>query len=168
MIVGSFIRLCLSILSLCGSGTGQLSHAIALFLSFQRIKCVILALFCSFFCPNFSLFSPSVPTSMPVLERQQTFWVQIKTARMFHVKHLKSIEIWVRKALFFHPIRYERPFGDLPTPLSIEIALLFPTQPLTPYILRAFSRCPTPFHAFSMYFCLSSPIFKRFCFISYS
>ena len=34
MVAGSFIHLCLSILSLCGLGTGRLSHAIALFLSF--------------------------------------------------------------------------------------------------------------------------------------
>ena len=67
----------------------------------------------------------------------------------------------------FYPMRYKRPFSDLPPPLLIEIPLVSQTQPLTPYIC-AFSRRPTPFHAFLMYFCLSSPVFKCFCFISCS
>ena len=135
----------------------------ALFI-FRRIKCVILALFLPYFFSLFALCSDvyarfGVTTDLLDADQNSPY-----VSRETFEKHR---DLSPRGAVFY-PMRYKRLFSVLPTPLSIEIPLLSSTQPLTPYISCAFSRCPTPFHAFSMYFCLSSPIFKCFCFISYS
>ena len=116
----------------------------------------------SFFALIFLSFCPLFRRLCPIWSSNRPFRCRSRQPVCFTWNIWKKHRDLSPRGAAFYPMRYKHPFSDLPTPLSIETPLFPPTQPLTPYILCAFSWCSAPFHAFLMCFCLLSPVFKCF------